>query len=186
MNPITKEHLLAACNWADGLSTPNALAARKYVQANWSCGTACCIHGAAHIIARGEDTTTGPTTGDYEDLAPGVRDGVLSVLASAGGTPDLVRRVLAGDISVGAGATVGAGAMIGNLASIGVRAHVGYGAMIGAGATVGDGARVGVGASVGARAYVGDGAMIGAGASLGIEVVVRPGASIGDGETVAS
>jgi len=110
--PLTREHLLLACEWAErGLPTIGG-APRVYDQSYWDCGTACCLHGAAHLAARGTPATYGPQVGDYTDLAPDVRAGVLSVLCSPGGTPALVRRVIAGELVVGADAVVDAGACV--------------------------------------------------------------------------
>ena len=76
--------------------------------------------------------------------------------------------------SICAGARVGAGAIIGDLASIGVWARIGAGARVGAGAIIGDLASIGAGAIIGDLAIIGDEARIGAGASYDI-MLIGPG-----------
>jgi hypothetical protein len=118
MAGITREHLVAACAWAAHEREEAALAGREYLQARWDCGTACCIHGAAAILAGREDAKRGPQEDDYTDLPEAIRDGVLSVLYSHGGTPALVRRVLSGELVIGADAQIGVGARIADGAAI--------------------------------------------------------------------
>jgi len=59
ITPITSEHLRAAIVWAERAEAEpqppaDGVEARHYGQRVWDCGTACCLHGAAHLIARGE------------------------------------------------------------------------------------------------------------------------------------
>lgn len=135
--PITSAHLLAALDWAEGRSTPPQLADRAYDQELWDCGTACCIHGAAHLLARGAYATHGPADEDYADLPPTIRDGVVSVLMSRGGTPALVRRVLSGELLIGANTHIAFGVEIGEDVCIGSATVIRQMVKIGRGSRVG-------------------------------------------------
>lgn len=60
---ITFEHIRAAAEWAltaKDKPMPIDGHVRLYVQSEWDCKTACCIWGAAHILARGCPTLYGP------------------------------------------------------------------------------------------------------------------------------
>jgi carbonic anhydrase/acetyltransferase-like protein (isoleucine patch superfamily) len=83
--------------------------------------------------------------------------------------------------SIGARASIGAGASIGARASIGTGASIGARASIGAGAHIGAWAHIGTGANIGARASIGTGANIGARASIGTGASIGARASIGTG-----
>lgn len=136
---ITKEHLLAACDDAERateapIDTPAG--PRRYCQSLWDCGSACCIHGFARLRAYGKPARGGPNPEDYSDLPDDILDGVLSVLWSQGGTPDLVRRVLSRDIRIGSGARIGRGATIGSGAAIGDVVMIGPGVRVAPGEVV--------------------------------------------------
>lgn len=89
-----------AAQWAADRAHPEALADHQYEQTHWSCGTSCCVHGAAHILARGSDTDEGPTDHDYTDLPEPYRTLVIGILRSTRGRPaqviDLIDRARRG------------------------------------------------------------------------------------------
>jgi len=189
--PLTSEHLREALAWSERASEePQPLAEgvgpRRYRQREWDCGTACCLHGAAHLIALGVPASCGPSRGDYADLPAAVRDGVISVLSSTGGTPELLRRVLEGDVTIGRGLRIDDGVTIGDGATIGRRVTIGYGVTIGDGATIGDGVciadrvRIGYRATIGYRVRIGYRAIIRDSVTIGDDVIIRRGASIDD------
>lgn len=99
MQPITKDHLVEACHWAikarsNQLPTPLDGHARYYDQGTWDCGTACCIHGAAHIIAKGFPAYCRPTYGDYVELPEDVREEVLILLGESDTEPEHILNLL--------------------------------------------------------------------------------------------
>ncbi len=55
MNEVTLEHIKKACEWAIEARgkgrVPIDGKLREYDQCSWDCGTACCIWGAANILA---------------------------------------------------------------------------------------------------------------------------------------
>lgn len=175
VDPITSAHLLAALAWAEGACTPAQLAGRSYNQEEWDCGTACCIHGAAHLLARGEPATHRPDLEDYADLPPPIRDGVVSVLKSPGGTPALVRRVLSGAIQIGADVVIGPEVQIDDGASIDDRVHLRSGSVVGASSVVGAGSFICTGTVIGAGAVVESDAIVGARALIKDRARVGPG-----------
>ena len=63
MNEITLKHVAQAVEWAKGAAAPQPIdgLVRKYSQAQWDCGTTCCIWGAASIIAGNGPATCGPS-----------------------------------------------------------------------------------------------------------------------------
>jgi carbonic anhydrase/acetyltransferase-like protein (isoleucine patch superfamily) len=153
--PLTRDDLIVACQLADLASlngvVKTACGVRGYEQSTWECGTACCIHGFAHISAIGRHTDGGPMHLDYQDLEPSVRDGVLSVLSSSNGTTDLIRRVLTRQVTIGSGAYIGRNVHIGNNVmlrknvwlednvSIGAHTHIGEGTDIESDTLIGEG-----------------------------------------------
>lgn len=83
--PLTRKDLERAIKWAKARRDENrsidvALGRFDYHQGFWNsaqsqeedCGTCCCIHGASHIIAYGQETLFGPSPDDYLDCAIGV------------------------------------------------------------------------------------------------------------------
>ena len=106
--PLTSEHLRAAALWAiearhqirpiDGLDID-----RMYAQKYWDGGTACCVHGAAHLFARGKPTGIGPDECDYRDLSPGTRRAIINELwdGSSPGAPERILAIL--DLEQGSG-----------------------------------------------------------------------------------
>lgn len=113
--PLTKADLLAACDLAErAIEQPVEVngCTRLYDQREWDCGTACCIHGFASLHAGNGHATEGPQCDDYGDLPGEVRNGVLSVLWSTGGTPALVRRVLSGELEIGKGVKIPPGTVV--------------------------------------------------------------------------
>jgi len=105
---ITKDHLLRALDWADN-SRANArdkyrgaVAALNgyravYQQDTWGnteepeCGTACCVHGAAHLLARGEVAGAGPQPGDYEDMNYIARAATILLMTDGESEPKQMR-----------------------------------------------------------------------------------------------
>lgn len=65
---VTLEHIRQAAEWAQtALQAQEAQQMhpldghwRAYNQRTWDCGTACCIWGAAHLLATGEPDPAGP------------------------------------------------------------------------------------------------------------------------------
>jgi hypothetical protein len=62
MNEITLDHIRQAAEWSETAINPCQIAGltRSYDQSRWDCGTACCIWGAASIIAGNGPATDGP------------------------------------------------------------------------------------------------------------------------------
>lgn len=98
--PLTSAHLQVAAEWAIrarkvGKAIPIDGAKRKYRQSKWDCGTACCLHGAAHLIARGTPTTYPPDDHkDYADLDLPTYHKVMDILWDPTGTPEDLLAVL--------------------------------------------------------------------------------------------
>lgn len=97
--PLTSEHLREAAEWAiraraAGKSVPIDGHERSYDQRYWSCGTSCCIHGAAHLLARGRETEFGPSEFDYRDLSTETRRNIINELWD-GISPRAPERILA-------------------------------------------------------------------------------------------
>ena len=96
--PILLKHLRQALKWAKKAREKEAKIGgklRSYDQRRWSCGTSCCIHGAAHLAARGKDARTWPSQDDYADIDYFTRRLVLDILDSQNGSPEMIERVLA-------------------------------------------------------------------------------------------
>jgi hypothetical protein len=95
MNEVTLEHVKAAAEWAkqakedympiDGLT-------RRYKQWEWDCGTACCIWGAAHIIA-GNGPAGGPPSNEWAAKSP-AHAVVNGLLCSGQTVPEQVLAIL--------------------------------------------------------------------------------------------
>lgn len=168
---LTSEHLLEACDWAESgkqLDIPE-LAVRSYKQVFWDCGTTCCLHGAASIIAGRGPTDIGPNDADYKDLPDVLRAGVLSVLRSGGGSPDLLRRVLNGDVRLGKGVIIEASDNP---------------VVIGSNVSIGDGVYIEQEAQIGNNVTIGSGVVVGEGASIGNGITIAPDSLIGYGDCV--
>lgn len=206
MPAVTQEHLREACALArlareEGRAVCVGREERRYDQSVWDCGTACCIHGYAMILARGPHCDRkAPGTGDYDDLPHGMRNGVLSVLGSSNGTPELAERVLDGSIIIGDLVEIGRRVIIGDGAVLGDRvvlcdrslieygAKIGYRAVIGTESTIGDDAVIGDHAdigccvTVGANARIGERVRIDGPSSIGEGVVIEEGETVEAGE----
>ena len=81
-------------------------------------------------------------------------------------------------VTISAGAFIGAGATIRELATIGAGAFIGERATINARATIGRGATIHKGATINAGAFIGEGAFIDVRATIGIDATVGRGATI--------
>jgi hypothetical protein len=81
MEPITLEHVAKAAEWAaNAKDTPLPLdgLVRQYDQSDWDCGTACCMWGAASILAGCGPTKEGPSSEwSGQDLAHTLIAGVM-------------------------------------------------------------------------------------------------------------
>lgn len=66
--PLTADDLRAVLPWAEAGGGEIAGEQREYGQSDWDCGTACCLHGAAHLLARGRPTDDEPDASDYADF----------------------------------------------------------------------------------------------------------------------
>lgn len=148
---LTKEDLLAACDWAE---RDGYLHGRMYDQQDWDCGSACCLHGAAHLIAYGEPAKGGPSDDDYGDLRSDIRAGVISVLWSPGGTPELIRRVIAREVVIGEHVVICENVVIGDRVRIGDRAVIGADVSIAANVKIGDDVVIGDYATIPAGATI--------------------------------
>lgn len=160
---ITSEHLRAILPWAEqSANAPHEIngAKRRYNQNEWDCGTSCCMHGAAVLLATGQPATYGPTDDDYRDLSDETRDGVMSLLRSPGGTPELIRRVLDGDITIDRGVRIEPGAWIGPDAWIGRGVRIGRGAWIGPDVRIGPDAWIEPGAWIDRGVRIKPGAVV--------------------------
>jgi UDP-perosamine 4-acetyltransferase len=87
---------------------------------------------------------------------------------------------------LGAGASVGEGAVVMARATIGAEARIGALALVNTGAIVEHDAVVGEGAHVGPGAVLAGGARVGAGALIGAGAVLRPGVRVGSGAVVGA
>ena len=110
---ITKEHLLKALDWAQeqvdngyGLKPLNGFSA-KYDQNEWGaavkpvydseepeCGTSCCVHGAAHLLARGFMADGPPHSSDYDFLPENTRVVLRTLMRSYTSKPAEMRYVI--------------------------------------------------------------------------------------------
>ncbi len=94
---ITREHVLAACEWAiqhrDSAGEIGGVA-RRYEQSSWDCGTACCVWGAASLLAG-----LGPATDGPADGALGDGDGEIAVrlMRLTTTTPEHIAAALRGE-----------------------------------------------------------------------------------------
>jgi hypothetical protein len=89
MKEITLDHIRQAAEWAktaydqpkeiDGLT-------RRYDQGNWDCGTACCMWGAASIVAGNGPAITGPS--DKWAAQSTTHAVAVGLMRSASSTPD--------------------------------------------------------------------------------------------------
>lgn len=184
--PLTSVHLRQAIRLAEQSAASIAVPVtdgyrRRYDQSVWDCGTICCLHGFANLIGRGEPADHGPMQADYRDLDPVIRDGVLSVLNSSGGTPDLLRRVLDGDIVLGDSV-----AIYGPNVQIGTGVSLGEGTEIYDAAKIGDGVTVGNETQIGIAVEIGPGTEIGHYVSIGHNTIVGSGVQIADYVTIGS
>ncbi len=71
MNEVTLDHIRKACEWAikaRGNRRPTPIDGQKryYDQSVWDCGTACCVWGAANIIAGNADCNDVEDAWEYE------------------------------------------------------------------------------------------------------------------------
>jgi hypothetical protein len=90
---ITLEHIRKAAEWAKSASEPTPIdgVTRRYDQGHWDCGTACCMWGAASIIAGNGPALSGPPEGWAINSQ---RKLVRALLNSGSTTPEQVIEVL--------------------------------------------------------------------------------------------
>lgn len=153
---INKTHLLQACDWAEKFKKTNkpiminGFQKRYDQQVRGDNGPWCDIHGAAHLIAYGHEAGGNPSLDDYTDLTNIERALVLGVFRSYNGTPNQIRRILAGEhgvpdtVKVGMGTLIAPTTIIENNVIIGTDVHIAEGVYIGEGSKIGDQVTLGI------------------------------------------
>lgn len=114
---ILRKHLEAAIEWAQASKDLqeavklNGFAPVAYAQEYWagemgewegkepSCGTAFCVHGAAHLLARGILPGGRPHHEDYSDISPANRDMVVQLMLEPDSTPAQMKAALTADLT---------------------------------------------------------------------------------------
>jgi hypothetical protein len=104
MEAITLDHIKKAAEWAANAgSEPLPLdgLTRRYDQSDWDCGTACCMWGAASILAGCGPASVGPSSEwSGQDLAHTL---VAGIMRNGTGTPqqmiDLLTNLSGADLS---------------------------------------------------------------------------------------
>ena len=97
MIEVTREHIIAACEWAEtaqDMPAPLADCKMLYEQHTWHCGTSCCIWGAASIIAGNGPAAEGPS--DEWMKLDILHTGAAALMRSDCATPDQVLAFLRG------------------------------------------------------------------------------------------
>ena len=103
MAKLTSKHLLKACDLAEKAEKRIEVRGykRKYRQDRWECGTSCCIHGFAYLLAKGKplpktrrDLDTAISEEDYLDIPSRKRNLVISYLMDIDSSPSEVREIL--------------------------------------------------------------------------------------------
>jgi UDP-3-O-[3-hydroxymyristoyl] glucosamine N-acyltransferase len=158
--PVTKKHLLLALDWVEGKIRPGFLKGACYDQAEWDCGTSCCIHGAARRFERNEDPQctvySNVQPGDYSDLEETIRNGILSVMHSprCENASSLIRRILEKELVIGKNVFFGScvylgencvvrdSAVIGDYANVGSKVTIEEGCVVPYGSTVPNGSTI--------------------------------------------
>ena len=93
-NEVTLDHIRAAAEWARTAEQPTPLdgTIRRYDQGQWDCGTACCIWGAASILAGNGPAKEGPP---QEWRKKDAQHRIVSALMCSGGTrPEQILEIL--------------------------------------------------------------------------------------------
>ena len=100
MNEITLDHIREAALWAAAEHQgPLAGVQRVYNQTCWDCGTACCIWGAANLLAGNGPVCGGPSW-EWAKMSP-KRTLIARLLASGYTTPEQILRYLDEDVVCG-------------------------------------------------------------------------------------
>ena len=96
MEAITLDHVRAAAEWAQEATEPKPLDGeiRRYKQTDWDCGTACCMWGAASLIAHQGRATEGPSE-EWANQSI-LHLGCAGVMRSGGGKPEQILALLSG------------------------------------------------------------------------------------------
>ena len=93
MNDVTLEHIRQAAEWAKtARDAPQPIDGftRQYSQDVWDCGTACCIWGAANILAGNGPADVGPLR-SWDDWGQDEqRTAIADLLGDATTTPERV------------------------------------------------------------------------------------------------
>ena len=95
MPEITLDHIRQAAEWAAKSrdeATPIDGLTRRYDQSDWDCGTACCMWGAASILAGCGPAKSGPP--EEWSGADLLHTLVAGVLRSGNGTPSQIQQLL--------------------------------------------------------------------------------------------
>ncbi len=93
MPDVALDHIRKAAKWAKAANVPTPLdgTTRRYDQSQWDCGTACCMWGAASILAGNGPAKCGPP----DEWATDARSKLVVALLNSGyTTPEQMLAIL--------------------------------------------------------------------------------------------